>query len=146
MSAMSDVLENKLIDHIFRGMSWSAPTNLYVALYTSATDDADGGTEVSGGNYGRAALNPLFSNWEGTNAEVTNTPSAGTSGHTQNAVAINFNAPSANWGQVTHFGIHTSASGTGNRLFHGSLTTPKTINNGDPAPSFAIGDLDITLA
>lgn len=137
MSAMSDILEGNIITHMFRTGSWTKPTNLYISLYTSATDDADGGTEVSGGNYSRAQLDPLDANWTA--------PSAG-NGHTDNAVAITFPAPNANWGQVTHFGIHTASSGTGNRLIHGALTTPKTINSGDPAPSFAIGDLDVTFA
>jgi len=56
MSAMSDYLENKLVDHIFRGVSFTAPAALHVALFTAAPSDSGGGTEVSGGSYARAAL------------------------------------------------------------------------------------------
>lgn len=144
MSAMSDYLENKLIDHIFRGSSFTKPTALYVALYTAAPSDSGGGTEVTGGSYARAQLDPSNSNWQNTQGNNTG-DSTGTGGHTENSVAITFPTPSANWGTVTHFGVF-DASTSGNLLFHGALTTSKTINNGDPAPSFAIGDLDITLA
>jgi hypothetical protein len=30
-------------------------------------------------------------------------------------------------------------------LFYGDLTLPKTINNGDPAPSFAAGALTVQI-
>lgn len=136
MSAMSDYLEGELIKHIFRTGSFTKPTALYVALFTAAPNDAGGGTEVSGGSYARAQLNPADANW---------TAPAGGDGQTDNASAITFPAPSANWGQVTHFGIF-DASTAGNLLFHGALTTPKTINNGDPAPSFGVGALAVTFA
>ncbi|HEY9245638.1 MAG TPA: hypothetical protein VIO11_02215, partial [Candidatus Methanoperedens sp.] len=54
MAGMSDYLENKLIDHIFRARSFTAPTQLWVGLLTAAPSDAGGGTEVSGGSYARA--------------------------------------------------------------------------------------------
>jgi hypothetical protein len=145
MSAMSNYLENELIDHIFRARSFTAPTVLAVGLFTAAPSDSGGGTEVTGGSYARASLNQSASNWEGTGGEVTATDSAGTGGATQNAVAITFPTPSANWGVITHFGIFDATS-AGNLLFHGALTASKTVNNGDPAPSFAIGALDVTLA
>lgn len=148
MSAMSDYLENKLIDHIFRGVSFTAPAALHVALFTAAPSDSGGGTEVStsGTNYSRAALSPSTTNWASTGGATTTTnPSAGTGGATSNNSAITFGAPSASWGTITHFGIF-DASTSGNLLVHGALTTSKTVNNGDPAPSFAISALVVTLA
>ena len=47
MSAMSDYLENALINHIFRNTDFTRPANIYVALFTAAPNDAGGGTEVS---------------------------------------------------------------------------------------------------
>jgi len=136
MSAMSDYLEGEIVKHVFRTGSFTKPTNLAVALFTAAPSDSGGGTEVSGGSYARAGLDPLDANW--TNV-------AAGDGHTDNAVAITFPAPTANWGVVTHFGIF-DADTVGNLLIHGALTTPKTINSGDPAPSFPIGALDVTFA
>lgn len=36
MASMSDYLENKLIDAIFRNVSFTPPTPIYFALYTAA--------------------------------------------------------------------------------------------------------------
>lgn len=144
MSAMSDYLENHLIDHVFRNTSYTAPTVLAVELYTAAPSDSGGGTAVSGGSYARASLNQSVSNWESTNG-TNSGASSGTGGTTQNLVAITFPTPSANWGVITHFGIFDNTVG-GNLLMWGALAVSKTVNNGDPAPSFAIGALDITIA
>ena len=53
MSGFSDYLEDKVLDHVFGGNAFTAPTTLYVALYTVAPSDTGGGTEVSGGAYAR---------------------------------------------------------------------------------------------
>lgn len=136
MSAMTNYLEGELIKHIFRTGSFTKPTALYIALFTAAPNDAGGGTEVTGGSYARAQLNPADANWAA--------PAAG-NGVTSNAAAITFPAPTANWGSVTHFAV-MDASTAGNMLFHGALSASKTVNNGDPAPEFAIGDLTVTFA
>jgi hypothetical protein len=136
MSQMSDYLEGQLRAHIFRTASFSKPTVLAVSLHTANPSDDASGTEVSGGSYARVQRNPSDSNWTAVSA---------TDGVTDNAAAITFPAPTANWGTVTHFGIWDATSG-GNLLCYGALTTPKTINNGDAAPSFAAGALDITFA
>lgn len=109
---------------------------VYVALFTAAPSDAGGGTEVSGGSYARVAVAPADANWSAPDA---------TGGLTDNVAAVTFPAPTANWGQATHFAIFDRATG-GNMLIWGALAQAKTINNGDPAPSFPIGALDITLA
>ena len=61
-----------------------------------------------------------------------------------NNADITFPAPTANWGQATHFGI-LDAPTAGNLLYQGPLTQPKTINNGDPAPKFPAGSLVISI-
>ena len=149
MSAMSNYLENKLVDHIFRGQSFSAPTNLYVALFTAAPDDAGNGTEVSTTNtgYARVTVACSLANWAGTQSAGSTTASSGTGGVTSNNAAITFPTPTggANWGLVTHFGIF-DASTNGNLLFHGALTASKNVNQGDPAPSFTAASLQLTFA
>jgi len=136
MSAMTDYLEGQLANHIFRTASFAKPTALYIGLFTSPTDDSGGGTEVTGGSYARAQNDPGDANWDG--------PTSG-NGQASNAVAVAFPAPTGDWGQATHFGIFDAPTG-GNRLFHDALTQPKTINNGDPAPTFPPGSLVITFA
>src|SRR5688572_27549700 len=114
---MSDYLENKLIDHIFRNRSFSVPSTIYVGLLTAAPNDAGGGTEVSGGSYARVQVGPSDSAWKSTQGTTTGVASSGTGGQTMNGSAITFPAPTGNWGQVTHFGIY-DASSAGNLLFH----------------------------
>jgi hypothetical protein len=136
MSKMSDYLEVELRKHIFRTGSFTKPSALYVSLHTADPTDAGGGAEVSGGSYARVQRDPLDANWTAVSA---------TDGVTKNAATITFPAPSANWGSVTHFGIWDASSG-GNLICHGALGTPKTVNNGDPAPSFAADAIVITFA
>lgn len=145
MSAMSDFLENKLVDHIFRNRAYSVPTTVYVGLYTAAPSDAGGGTEVSGGSYARVQVGPSDSAWKSTQGTTTAVASSGSGGQTSNGSAITYPTPTASWGTVTHFGIFDAAS-AGNLLFWGALTNSKTVNNGDPAPSFAVDALTVTLA
>lgn len=143
MSALSDYLENKLIDHLFRSVSFTAPVALHVGLLTAAPSDTGGGTEVSGGSYARVAEAPGSTNWANTQNSGTGV-SSGTGGTTQNLTTVTFPAPTANWGVVTHFGIY-DASSAGNLLVWGALTVSKTINNGDAAPSFAAGALTVQI-
>jgi len=145
MSAFSDYLENKLTDLIFRAQSFTAPATIYVALFTAAPSDSGGGTEVSGGSYARVAITTSLANWAGTQSAGSTAASSGTGGASSNNGAITFPTPSANWGVITHFGIFDASSG-GNLLVHGALTASKTVNNGDPAPSFAAAALSVTIA
>lgn len=143
MSAMSDYLENKLVDHLFRAQTLSAPSTLHIGLLTSAPSDSGGGTEVSGNNYSRVAVTSSLANWAGTQAAASTTASSGSGGQTSNNAAITFPTPSGNWGTVSHFGIFDAASG-GNLLFHGALTIAKTINQSDTV-SFPAASLTITF-
>lgn len=132
--AKSDYLEDQIINHIFRTSSFTKPSVLGIALFTAAPSDAGGGTEVTGGSYARVDHAPLDANWDAT---------SGTDGQTANTTVVTFPAPTADWGQVTHFGIFDATS-AGNLLYWGALTTAKTINNGDPAPTFPAGSLVVT--
>lgn len=144
MSSMSDYLENKLIDHLFRGLAFTAPGTLYFALFTAAPSDSGGGTEVSGGSYARVAVTPNSTNFRNTQNSGTGA-SSGTGGVTGNLTAITFPTPTGNWGTVTHFAVFDASSG-GNLICWVALNASKNVNNGDPAPSFAIGDFTFTFA
>lgn len=143
MSAMSDYLENKLVDHLFRATAYTAPATLYVALYTAAPSDAGGGTEVTGNAYARASVTSAVGAWYSTNGATTGA-SSGTGGVTSNVAAITFPTPTGSWGTVTHFGI-LDASTAGNLMMWGALTVSQTINTGNTV-SFASGQLQITFA
>ena len=144
MSNASNYLENQFIDHVFRTATFSKPAALYYELYTVAPTAAGGGTVVSGGSYARAPLSPLNTNYNATQGG-TSGASSGTTGLTSNAVAITFPAPTANWGTVVAYGLFDAITG-GNFLAFGALNVSKTINNGDAAPAFAIGNFQMTVS
>lgn len=142
-TSFTDFLENKLVDHLFRGTSYTAPASIYVSLHTAACSDSSTGTEVSGGAYARAAVSTGSTVWANTQNSGTGV-STGTNGTTSNVGVITFAAPTANWGSVTHFGVFDALT-TGNMMICQSLGTAKTVNNGDAAPSFGAGALTIQV-
>lgn len=51
---MSNYLSDKVNDHVLKGVTYTAPSTVYVALWTTMPDaDGAGGVEVVGGGYGR---------------------------------------------------------------------------------------------
>jgi hypothetical protein len=135
MGALTNYTEDEVVKHIFRTGSFTKPAGLHVALFTAAPGEAGGGTEVTGGSYARVAAAPADATWAAT---------AAGDGTTSNLAAVTFPAPTAAWGVVTHWGIF-DASTAGNLLVYAALTTPKTINSGDAAPSFGIGALTFQI-
>lgn len=136
----TDYAENKIIDWLFRNQALTPPSSFYIALFTTAPTDSSAGVEVSGGSYARVQVIGSLANWAGTQAAGSTTASSGTNGTTSNNNAITFPAPTSNWGTIVAVGFLDAAS-AGNLWLYGSLTTNKTVNNGDPAPSFAAGSL-----
>lgn len=128
MAAMSNYLENALINATLRNTSYTSPAAVYVALFTSDPTDAGSGTEVSGGSYARQEAS-------------FGSPSNGASTTTAD---IQFPQATGNWGTVSYFGIY-DASSSGNLLYHGALTASKTIETGDVF-KIAAGSLTVTLA
>lgn len=143
MAALSNYLENAIVDHIFRSATFTKPTNVYAALFTATPSDTGGGTEVTGGSYARVAILSADASWKGTHGSATGA-SSGTNGTITNAAAATFPAPTANWGTVTHMALFDALT-VGNLLIWGALTASKTVNNGDAAPSFAIDELSIQI-
>lgn len=141
--AFSDYVENKTIDLLLRGQSFTPPATTYVGLSTSACSDSATGTEVTGGSYARASVTASLANWAGTQSAGSTSASSGTGGVTSNNAAINFPTPTAGWGTVTHWFLIDAAS-SGNLLFCAALTISKAINNGDTV-SFGIAALTITV-
>ena len=128
MSAMSDYLENEILDHILGTGSYTMPSAVYVGLATGSFGDDASGSELTGNNYSR----------------VSASFSAAASGTTSNSAAIEFAAATGSWGSVSHFGIFDAAS-SGNLLIHGAFSAAKTIASGDIL-RIAAGDLDVTAA
>lgn len=142
--ALTDYMENKVVDHLFRGTAYSesAPTNYYVALYTSACSDSAGGTEVSGGSYARVAVARGTAAWAGTHGTTTGA-SSGTGGTISNAAAVTFPEATSDWGTVTHWGL-LDVSTSGNAIICAAMTASRTITNGSTS-SFGVGALTIQI-
>ena len=128
MAEMSNYLENALINATLRNTSYTSPSTVYLALYTSDPTDADTGTEVTGNGYERQSI-------------TFGSPSNGVS---TNTAAIEFPQATGSWGTVAYVGIR-DASTSGNLLFHTALDASKAIATGDVF-RVAIGSLSVTFA
>ena len=128
MSAISNYLENKLIDTTLRGVGYTSPAAVYLGLFVSNPGEAGDGTEVTGGSYIRKRI----------------TFGLPTDGAASNDAEIMFPVASANWGTITHVAIYDAES-TGNLLFYGTLTNTKTIQTNDQLKINA-GDITVALA
>jgi hypothetical protein len=138
MSDFSDYLEQKLMDYVFNKVSYTSP-DTYLALYTTATSDAGGGTEVTGGSYARE----LVDENGGTSPTWNLATVAGTAYRVDNAADVTFTQATASWGTVTHTSVMDAVT-SGNMLAHGALTSSKTVDSGDTF-KFGSGDFDIDL-
>ena len=128
MAALSNYLENKLLDATLNNTAYTSPSTVYAALFLTDPTDAGTGTEVSGGSYVRKSA--AFAS-----------PSNGVSA---SSADVTFDQATGSWGTITHIGIWDAES-TGNMLYHTPLTTSKTIDSGDIF-KIASGSLTVTLA
>ena len=128
MAQMSDFLENKLIDHVFRNITYGQAGVLYLALYSSDPTDADVGTELSGSGYARQPISFI----------------AAVDGTTENDADVIYPTAAGNWVEITHVGIRDALTG-GNLIMHQALTNPVTVldTNNFRIPA---GQLTLTFA
>ncbi|MAL44564.1 hypothetical protein [Hyphomonas sp.] len=128
MSAMSDYLEEKLLNHVLRNTAFTPPSTVYIGLSTGSFGDDNSGTELSGNGYARQSI-------------AFDAASGGVSDNTSN---VDFPAATGSQGTITHFGLFDASSG-GNLLIHGAFSAGKTVATGDIL-RIAAGELDITAA
>lgn len=133
MPISHDTIAN-VFDHLLKQATWTAPTNVYVALFTSdpGYDNATG-VEVSGGSYARVQHQGA-GDWIAT---------VGSDLQYENNGTITFPTATANWGTVSHFALFDALT-AGNYLAGGALTTAKYVSNGDVA-SFADATLKLSF-
>jgi hypothetical protein len=112
MSTMTDYLADAIRDHVLMNTTYTSPTTVYLALFTTATTEAGGGTEVTGGSYARQAI----------------TFSAGAdAGLAEQSGSVAFaTMPACTVVNIAVF----DASTTGNMLFHGRLPTARVVSGG----------------
>ena len=124
--SFTNFLETEILDHVFAGAAYTAPSTLYLGLFTGAPGEAGGGTELSGSAYVRKAI--AFT----TSGDTTS-----------NNAAVEFPTATGSWGTVTHVGVFDALT-SGNLMVYATLSASKAVASGDVfrVPS---GDLDITL-
>jgi hypothetical protein len=127
MAGFSDYTENKVLD-LLRGVAFTPPSGLYVALYSAAPSDAGGGTEVT--TTIRTAGRPAA------------TFGAAAAGAISNTALVDFGA-SAGAATVTHFALFDAAS-AGNMLAWAPVTVSLAITAGIVV-SFPVAALNLTL-
>lgn len=131
MSAFSTYLSQNIINSTLRGVAFSVPAELHLALFTSSpTDDNVTVNEVSGAWYDRQATGA----WSAP---------VGSGNVTSNNNQIQFGAVTGSSVTVSHWGIY-DADASGNLLYHGALSSPKTLNVGDVLVIGA-GQLQLTI-
>jgi hypothetical protein len=139
MTAASNYLENKVLDHVLKNTAYTQPSALYLALFNNTSGNAAANleagtltdeTSTSGTSYVRKGV----------------TFSAASGGTAATSATVTFDAATASWGTITHVAVMDGATaGSGNVLFWGAVTTSKTIDTGD---TFQVtsGNLTISLA
>ncbi len=133
MAGKSDYLESLILNRCFKAAAiGTMAAGPWVSLHTAALVDAGTGAEVSGVSYARKAT--VAADWTVSGTSPT---------QVTNANALAFPAPTANWGTVTDVGVWDAVT-AGNLLYLMTLTTARTINSGDGAPSFSAGAIVIT--
>lgn len=128
MSAMSDYLEAKILNHVLRNTAYTPASTVYIGLSTGSFADGNSGTELSGNGYARRSI--AFD--------------AASSGVSDNTSAIDFPTATGSWGTVSNWGLF-DASSSGNLLIHGAFSASKAVATGDIL-RIAAGELDITAA
>ncbi len=113
---------SKLLNLIFNAASFTYPTPLYFALWTTtltAASTGSSGTEAAYTSYARVAMT----------ANTTNFPTSTSGAAIQNAVAITWPASTGGSATCTFIAI-CDASTSGNMLYFGSITST-AISSGD---------------
>lgn len=128
---LSTYLVNKLVNHCYRNTTFTSPTTVYAALFTSTATPTEllAGTltnEVTGGSYARVAL-------------TIGAPTAGVS----TASTVTFTTATAGWGVIRYVAI-LDASTAGNVLSDAQLSSDVTINNGNTF-QFNSGSLTVSF-
>ena len=132
MTALSNYAENKILDHLFKNTSYTSP-QAYIGYFTDTITDASVPTEVSGNGYARI--------------RIDNKMGSASSGSITNTTAITFNAASGgDHGTIVAIAIFDSvdATGSNNMLAYGSLSSSKTISDGDQL-NIASSNLTISI-
>ena len=130
----SNTTENDILKMILQGTdpSWRAGATQYCALYTA--DPGDAGTAVTSEatytSYARVAITKATA-WTDGGSSFINTD------------LVQFPKCTGGTNTITHFAIVTTASGAGQILYSGALSSSLAVSN-NVQPQFGAGELVIT--
>lgn len=143
--SMTNAAETAFLNLLFGNSNWAnigdatglvkstADGVFYISLHTSDPGETGNQTtnEASYTGYARKSI-------------ARNTGFTVSGSNASNTAALTFDECTAGSATVTHFGIGTDASGTGNLIMSGALSSSLAISAGI-TPEFAIGALDVDV-
>ena len=133
--AMTNYLEEKLLEHTLLNLPWTSPDTVYLGLFTADPGEAAETTnEVDAAEYTREQID--FSNVNVGTGEDD-------SSFVLNTDDIEFPQAQSEWGKITHVMIFDSVT-DGNGLFYGEVEIAKTITE-DDFIRFPANELEISL-
>jgi hypothetical protein len=119
-------LANKLANATVAGVSYTSPTTVYTALYSTPPTVSTSGTELTGNGYARQAA-------------TFGTPVNGSISSTAN---VSFTASGGNWLTTTAVAIVDASSGGNIMYFQG--IAGRNVKSGDTL-TFEAGDITVTI-
>jgi hypothetical protein len=128
MAGLSTAMKNSIGDMLYNQTNITAPTAIFLSLHT-ADPGATGASEVSGSAYARVNVTAMFS--------------ASASGAVTNDVQIDFPEVTTSSYTATHWGLWSASSG--GTYYHGGDVNPDKLHAVGSIPSFAVGELDVTI-
>jgi hypothetical protein len=144
--SMTDAAEQALLDLLFLNIDWenigdaaglqnsATAGSFYITLHDG--DPGEGGTQATNecayGGYARVAVTRSSGGFTRVGSTVSNT------------ALVQFPQAVSGSATASHFGIGTSASGPGNLILRGALTSSLAISTGIQ-PQFAAGAMTATM-
>lgn len=140
--SMTNAAEQAFLDLLFLNIDWAnigdasglqnsaSAGSFYISLHTADPGEAGDQTtnETTYTSYARTAVTRDASGWIRTSSTISNN------------VGIIFPACTGGFASITHFGIGTASTSTGNLLMKGALTATLSVSNGIQ-PEFIVGAL-----
>lgn len=144
--SMTNAAEQAFLDLLFLNIDWAnigdasglqnsaAAGSFYISLHTADPGETGDQTtnETAYTSYTRVAVNRTAGGWTRAGSTISN------------AATISFPTSTGGSSTITHFGIGTDATSTGNLLMKGALSASLLVTNGIQ-PQFSIGALTATV-
>lgn len=144
--SMTNAAEQAFLDLLFLNIDWAnigdasglqnsaAAGSFYISLHTADPGEVGDQTtnETTYTGYARVAVNRTAGGWTRASSTISN------------AAKITFPQCTGGTATITHFGIGTDSTSTGNLLMKGALTASLAVSNGIQ-PEFVIGALTASV-